>query len=108
MSKTVKQALKDAVHYPIPVGFIENAIIERQSNEADEYEYEMSQSKEFKGALADCLYSLLQAVSVHESDKSVGTLTDKDKERLLIRINALYNSIGEEPVLGQPMVYFGG
>lgn len=108
MSKTVKQALKDAVHYPIPVGFIENAIIERQLNEADEYDYEMSQSKEFKGALADCLYSLLQAVSVHESDKSVGTLTDKDKERLLIRINALYNSIGEEPVLGQPMVYFGG
>lgn len=108
MSKTVKQALKDAVHYPIPVGFIENAIIERQLNEADEYDYEMSQSKEFKGALADCLYSLLQAVSVHESDKSVGTLTEKDKERLLIRINALYNSIGEEPVLGQPMVYFGG
>jgi len=75
---------------------------------ASEYDYETSQSKEYKGALADCLYSLLQAVSVHESDKSVGTLTDKDKERLLVRINALYNSIGEDPVLGQPMVYFGG
>ena len=108
MGKTVKQALIDAIHYPIPVGFVENTIIERQLNGDDEYTYEVSQSKEFKGALADCLYSLLQAVSVHESDKSVGTLTDKDKERLLVRINALYKAIGEDHPLGQPMVYIGG
>ena len=108
MGKTVKQALIDAIHYPIPVGFVENTIIERQLNEDDEYTYEVSQSKEFKGALADCLYSLLQAVSVHESDKSVGTLTDKDKERLMVRINALYEAIGEDHPLGQPMVYIGG
>ena len=106
MAKTVKQALIDAVHYPIPVGFIENTLIERQLDEKTEYSYEVSQSKAFKGALADCLYSILQAVSVHESDKSIGTLSDKDKERLLIRISNLYKSIGEDPVLGQPMVYF--
>ena len=108
MGKTVKQALIDAIHYPIPVGFVENTIIERKLKDDDEYTYEVSQSKEFKGALADCLYSLLQAVSVHESDKSVGTLTDKDKERLLVRINALYEAIGEDHPLGQPMVYIGG
>ena len=108
MAKTVKQALIDAIHYPIPVGFVENTIIERQLNEETEYTYEISQSKAFKGALADCLYSLLQAVSVSESDKSVGTLTDKDKERLLVRINSLYQEIGEDSPLGQPMVYFGG
>lgn len=83
-------------------------MIERQLNGDDEYTFEVAQSKEWKGALADCLYSLIQAVSLSESDKSIGTLYDKDKERLLVRINALYKTIGESPALGQPMVYIGG
>lgn len=106
--KTVRQALIDEVHYPIPEGFVDNKIIERQLNGTAEYTFEVSQSRQWKGALADCLYSLLQAVSIHESDKSVGTLSDKDKERLLVRINSLYNAIGEDPVAGLPMVYIGG
>lgn len=83
-------------------------MIERQLNGDDEYTFEVAQSKEWKGALADCLYSLIQAVSLSELDKSIGTLSDKDKERLLVRINALYKTIGESPALGQPMVYIGG
>ena len=106
--KTIKQALIDEIHYPISLGYVENKMIERQLKGDDEYTNEISKSKEWKGALADCLYSLIQAVSLSESDKSVGTLSDKDKERLLVRINALYKSIGEAPVLGQPMVYIGG
>lgn len=106
--KTIKQALIDEIHYPIPLGFVENKMIERQLNGYDEYTFEVAQSKEWKGALADCLYSLIQAVSLSESDKSIGTLSDKDKERLLVRINALYKTIGESPALGQPMVYIGG
>lgn len=106
--KTIKQALIDEIHYPIPIGFVENKMIERQLNGDDEYTFEVAQSKEWKGALADCLYSLIQAVSLSESDKSIGTLSDKDKERLLVRINALYKTIGESPALGQPMVYIGG
>ena len=74
----------------------------------NEYTVEVFRSNEWKGALADCLYSLLQAVSLSESDKSIGTLTDEDKKRLLVRINSLYQAIGEEPVEGQPMVYIGG
>lgn len=106
--KTVLQALRDEVHYPIPVGHIENKLIERRLDGDTEYSYDVSQSKEWKGALADCLYSLLQAVTYSESDKSVGTLSDEDKRRLLVRINALYKSIGEATVnLGQPMVYIG-
>lgn len=106
--KTVLQALRDEIHYPIPVGFVENKLIERQLNGDTEYSYDVAQSNEWKGALADCLYSLLQAVTYSESDKSVGVLTGKDKERLLVRINSLYKSIGEDTVsLGQPMVYFG-
>ena len=108
MPKTIRQALVDEIHYPITLGFIENKLIERRLNGDDNYTYEVATSNEWKGALADCLYSLLQAVSVHESDKSVGTLTDKDKERLIVRINNLYNAIGEDSPLGQPMVYIGG
>ena len=106
--KTIKQALIDEVYYPVPVGLVENKMIERQLDGDDEYTFEVAQSKEWKGALADCLYSLIQAVSLSESDKSIGTLSDKDKERLLVRINALYKTIGESPALGQPMVYIGG
>ena len=108
MPKTIRQALVDEIHYPIPLGFIENKLIERRLNGDDNYTYEVATSNEWKGALADCLYSLLQAVSIHESDKSVGTLTDKDKERLIVRINNLYKAIGEDTPLGQPMVYIGG
>lgn len=106
--KTIKQALIDEIYYPIPVGLVENKMIERQLDGDDEYTFEVAQSKEWKGALADCLYSLIQAVNLSESDKSIGTLSDKDKERLLVRINALYKTIGESPALGQPMVYIGG
>lgn len=106
--KTIMQALIDEIYYPIPLGFVENKLIERQLDGGDEYTFEVAQSKEWKGALADCLYSLIQAVSLSESDKSIGTLSDKDKERLLVRINALYKTIGETPALGQPMVYIGG
>ena len=106
--KTIKQALIDEIHYPIPLGFVENKMIERQLSGDDEYTFEVAQSKEWKGALDDCLYSLIQDVSLSESDKSIGTLSDKDKERLLVRINALYKTIGESPALGQPMVYIGG
>lgn len=106
--KTVLQALRDEIHYPIPIGFVENKLIERQLDGYEEFSCEIAQSNEWKGALADCLYSLLQAVNYSESDKSIGTLSDKDKERLLVRINTLYKSIGEATVnLGQPMVYIG-
>ena len=106
--KTIKQALIDEIYYPISLGFVENKMIERQLDGDDVYTFEVAQSKEWKGALADCLYSLIQAVSLSESDKSIGTLSDKDKEKLLVRINALYKTIGETHALGQPMVYIGG
>lgn len=106
--KTIRQALIDEIHYPIPEGFVENKLIERRLDGDQEYKFEVSLSKEWKGALADCLFSLVQAVNFSESDKSVGSLSDEDKKRLLVRIRSLYNSIGESPELGQPMVYIGG
>lgn len=106
--KTIKQALLDEIHYPIPAGFVDNKLIERQLEGDDQYTFEVAQSDSWKGALADCLYSLVQAVSLSESDKSIGTLSDEDKNKLLVRIKNLYNAIGEDPALGQPMVYIGG
>lgn len=106
--KTILQALVDEIHYPIPVGFVENKLIERSLDGLADFTFDVAQSNEWKGALADCLFSLIQSVSLSEAGKSIGTLSDEDKKRLLVRINALYKSIGENPVLGQPMVYIGG
>ena len=36
--KTIKQALIDEIHYPIPLGFVENKMIERQLNGDDEFQ----------------------------------------------------------------------
>lgn len=107
MMKTIRKALIDEIHYPISVGFVDNKLIERELNGDAPYSLAISQSEAWKGALADCLYSLLQAVTVSEADKSIGTLSDEDKKRLLVRVMALYDEIGETHELGQPMVYIG-
>lgn len=106
MSKTILQALTDEIFYPIGVGIIENKLIARGLEAESEYNMETSKSKEYRGCLADCLCSLIQSVSFSEAGKSVGSLTDQDKKRILARANALYNEIGEEEVtFDKPMVY---
>lgn len=96
--KTIQQALIDEIHYPIPVGFVENVMIKRRLNADDAFDYESSHSSGYQGALADCLWSLVQAINFSEADKSFGSLSDKDKERILLRVNSIYNAIGEPPV----------
>lgn len=105
--KTIKQALLDEIHWPLPIGFVENKLIERELNGDDDYTPEVFKSAQWKGCLADCLLSLLQSFSLSEAGKSIGSLSDKDKERLLVRIKSLYKEIGEEPALGEPTVYIG-
>lgn len=104
---TVKQALVSKVNYPLQE-FFDTALIDRNLSGNDEYTYEVSQSNDFKGALADCLKNvLIQGINFSEADKSVSLMSDKDK-RLLAYINSLYNSIGEPEVdLGEPIVYIG-
>lgn len=107
--KTVIQALIDEVHYPIPYGFVENVCIKRMLNAEEGFSFDTANSNTYKGALADCLYSLLQAVNFSESDKSVGNLTDKQRSIILKRVNALYDEIGEDAVeTDEPTVYWGG
>lgn len=107
--KTIQQALIDEIHYPIPEGFVENVMIKRKLNPVGDCDSDTMNSKEYMGALADCLWSLVQAINFSEADKSFGSLSDKDKERILLRVNSIYNAIGEPSVEleAKPMVYIG-
>lgn len=106
--KTIQQALLDAVHYPIGVGFVENVMIFRGLDPDGECDTETMHSKEFMGALADCLFSLVQSVNFSEADKSVGSLSEKQVTAILSRANSIYQSIGEDPKeAGEPMVHVG-
>lgn len=108
--KTIQQALIDEIHYPIPVGFVENVMIKRGLNAEDGFTFEVSHSNEYMGALADCLYSLIQAINFSEADKSIGSLSDKQITAIVSRMNKIYETIGEEPkeVELKPVVYIGG
>lgn len=108
--KTIQQALIDEIHYPIPLGFVENVLIKRNLNAEDEFDYETAHSNEYMGALADCLYSLIQAINFSEADKSIGSLSDKQITAIISQMNSIYESIGEEPkeVELKPVVYIGG
>lgn len=107
--KTIQQALIDEIHDPIPEGFVENVMIKRKLNPVGDCDSDTMNSKEYMGALADCLWSLVQAINFSEADKSFGSLSDKDKERILLRVNSIYNAIGEPSVEleAKPMVYIG-
>jgi len=98
-TKTVNQALKDETVYPIPFGKLENIDIRRfGSIEAGNVEFTnvVSGSNEYKGSLADCLYTLLQAINFSEAGMSVGSLTDAQRKTILGMANRLYRDIGEE------------
>ena len=71
---------------------------------------EVMHSKEFMGALADCLYSLIQAINFSEADKSIGSLSDKQITAIISQMNKIYEAIGEEPkeIELNPIVYIGG
>lgn len=105
--KTIQQALIDEIHYPIGVGIVENKIIKRGLTADDEYSMDLANSSEFMGAVADCLYSLIEAPNFSEADKSFSM---SDRSLILKKVNSIYNSIGE-PSVGldeKPMVYIGG
>ena len=105
--KTVGQALVDEIHIPIPYGFVENACIKRELDLNEEYDSAVAKSTSYKGVLADCLLSLIQAVSFSEADKSIGSLSEDQRKAILVQVNRLYNSIGEEEVslTPKPTVY---
>lgn len=98
MAKTVIQALMDEIIYPIPYGKVENIVIKRDMKGDEDYTSAVAKTISYKGALADCLYSLLHAINFSEADKSVGALTDAQRKSVLTRANGLYKEIGEPEV----------
>ena len=93
--KTVGQALVDEVHIPIPYGFVENACIKRDLDIESEFTGDVARSDAYK------------AVSFSEADKSIGSLSEDQRKAILVQVNRLYNSIGEEEVslTPKPTVY---
>lgn len=108
--KTIQQALIDDIHYPISIGYVENVMIKRGLEANAEFNFDISHSDGYMGALADCLYSLIQAINFSEADKSIGSLSDKQITAIISQMNAIYESIGEEQkeIEPKPVVYIGG
>ena len=61
--KTIQQALIDEIHYPISIGIVENVKIKRKLNPLCYCDSDTLSSKEYMGALADCLWSLVQSIN---------------------------------------------
>lgn len=105
--KTILQAIKDEVYYPINDGLVENKLIGRDLTPEGEFSKSILDTKQWKGALADVLLTLIQSVNVSEGDKSFGALTDTQRKAILMRVNNLYEAIGETTVEieSKPTVY---
>ncbi len=103
--KTIAQALKDEIYYPVNDGKIENTLLKRGLDGSGEISAEVMKSPEFNGAVADCLYSLVEATNFSESDISISL---QDRNLILKKANCIYASIGEEEKnLDEPKVYIG-
>lgn len=103
--KTIRQALIDEISYPLGQGKIDNKIISRGLDGDAVIDAETINSKEFLGAIADCLYSLIEAPNFSESDISISL---QDRDLILKKANYLYRSIGEEERnLDQPRICVG-
>lgn len=94
--KTLLQVIKDEVYYPVSDGMVENKLIFRGLEPGQEFSLDTLEDTRFIGALADSLYSLIQAVNISEGDKSIGALTDSQRKAILTLANKYYNQIGEE------------
>lgn len=103
--KSIAAALADEMHYPLPLGFIENRLLARGLDGEGEISAETLACAEFRGAVADCLFSLVEAPNLSESDISVSLA---DRNLILKKANSIYASIGEEEKsLSVPKVRIG-
>lgn len=69
--------------------------MERGLSPEDELTIDVLKSSEFKGAVADCLWSLIEAPNISEADKSISL---GDRKAILSKVNSIYLSIGEKAV----------
>lgn len=104
--KTIAEALRDEIHYPLNKGFIENKLLSRGMFPNEEVSFSIFQDPTFKGAIADCLYALITVPNISESDLSISL---SDRQLILKQANRLYEEIGEEAkTITEPKVFIGG
>lgn len=100
--KTILQALRDEIHFPVGTGHLENRLLQRGLIPNEECSLETFNDARFIGAVADSLWFLISAPNISESDKQVNMVY---KDLIVKQANQLYKSIGEEErVLDKPMV----
>jgi hypothetical protein len=100
--KTILQALRDEIHFPVGTGHLENRLLRRGLIPNEECSLETFNDARFIGAVADSLWFLISAPNISESDKQVNMVY---KDLIVKQANQLYKSIGEEErVLDKPMV----
>lgn len=100
--KTILQALRDEIHFPVGTGHLENRLLGRGLIPNEECSLETFNDARFIGAVADSLWFLISAPNISESDKQVNMVY---KDLIVKQANQLYKSIGEEErVLDKPMV----
>lgn len=105
MSKTVLEALRDDIHYPVQTGHLENRLLVRGLDSETECTQDIITSDSYKGALADSLKLLLTAPNFSEADKS---FSQSEKDAIIEVMNLLYSEIGEdESTVEQPKVFMG-
>lgn len=103
--KTIRQSVSDEMLYPLGSGKIENKLISRGLDGDLPIDATVINSKEYLGAVADCLYALIEAPNFSESDISISL---QDRNLILKKANYLYRAIGEEEKnLDQPTVWVG-
>lgn len=96
----------DEIHYPIPEGYVENKLLLRGLDGEGEVDMHILKCNEFKGAVADCLWSLLQSPqSFSEANKSISR---PDIDAIVKLANEYYREIGEpERIYKEAEVKFG-
>lgn len=79
---TIKDTLQSLSTYPIPVNFIDKTITDNGLGGADDYTFEISQSRAFKKASAEIYLFMYGAPSLTEQDISLSVVERSNYWRL--------------------------
>ncbi|MDO4691894.1 MAG: hypothetical protein Q4A64_03365 [Porphyromonadaceae bacterium] len=93
--RTILQAFKDEVAFPVSEGFLVNRLIARGLCPDDDCRAETLRSRPFKGALADTLVGIIRMPNTQEGDMSI-ELTNRGL--LMEQANGIYRDLGEPEV----------
>lgn len=103
---TISQALISLNSYPIPDLFIEKVGIERGLIITDDYTLEISTTKEFELATADCYLWLSKQPSIVEQEVGINQL-GSIKESFLDLANAIYAKYNDPKFSGRTYGFIG-